>query len=40
LQTGTACSVLFYSQITDPAALLLGGFVMAAFGSVMLGGRN
>ena len=37
-QTGAACSVLAYSQITDPAALLLGGFVMGAFANGMLGG--
>jgi MFS family permease len=37
-QTGAACSVLVYSQLNDPAVLLLGGFVMGAFANGMLGG--
>ncbi|MFP5021715.1 MFS transporter [Pseudonocardia phyllosphaerae] len=37
-QLGAAVSVLVYSRLTDPTALLLGGFVMGAFANGMLGG--
>ncbi|MHB1171208.1 MAG: MFS transporter [Lacisediminihabitans sp.] len=37
-QLGAAASVLIYSQLTDPTALLIGGFVMGAFANGMLGG--
>jgi benzoate transport len=37
-QIGAAISVLVYSQLTDPIALLIGGFVMGAFANGMLGG--
>lgn len=37
-QIGAALSVLAYSQITDPALLLAGGFIMGAFANGMLGG--
>jgi benzoate transport len=37
-QIGAAASVLAYSQITDPAILLAGGFIMGAFANGMLGG--
>ena len=37
-QAGAAVSVLVYSQLTGPTALLIGGFVMGAFANGMLGG--
>jgi MFS family permease len=37
-QVGAAASVLVYSQLTDPTALLVGGFVMGMFANGMLGG--
>jgi MFS family permease len=37
-QVGAALSVLAYSQLTAPAALLVGGFVMGIFANGMLGG--
>ncbi|OFI38496.1 MFS transporter [Arthrobacter sp. SW1] len=37
-QIGAAVSVLAYSQISDPAILLFGGFVMGAFANGTLGG--
>lgn len=37
-QIGAALSVLAYSQLTDPTALLVGGFIMGAFANGMLGG--
>lgn len=37
-QIGAAASVLLYSQLTNPVALLIGGFVMGAFANGMLGG--
>jgi benzoate transport len=37
-QVGAALSVLVYSQLTDPTALLIGGFIMGAFADGMLGG--
>ena len=36
-QIGAAASVLIYSQLSDPTALLLGGFVMGSFANGMLG---
>jgi benzoate transport len=37
-QVGAALSVLVYSQLAAPAALLVGGFVMGIFANGMLGG--
>ena len=37
-QLGAAAAVLVYSRLTDPTALLVGGFVMGAFANGMLGG--
>jgi benzoate transport len=37
-QVGAAASVLVYSQLAAPAALLVGGFVMGIFANGMLGG--
>jgi benzoate transport len=37
-QIGAAGSVLIYSQLTTPASLLIGGFVMGMFANGMLGG--
>ena len=37
-QAGAAASVLVYSQLTNPTALLIGGFVMGIFANGMLGG--
>lgn len=37
-QLGAALSVLAYSQMTGPTALLVGGFVMGVFANGMLGG--
>jgi benzoate transport len=37
-QVGAAASVLVYSQLVDPTALLVGGFVMGLFANGMLGG--
>ena len=37
-QVGAASSVLLYSQLTTPTALLIGGFVMGMFANGMLGG--
>jgi benzoate transport len=37
-QVGAALSVLVYSQLTTPTALLVGGFVMGIFANGMLGG--
>jgi len=37
-QVGAALSVLAYSQLATPAALLVGGFVMGIFANGMLGG--
>lgn len=37
-QVGAALSVLAYSQLTAPIALLVGGFVMGIFANGMLGG--
>jgi benzoate transport len=37
-QAGAAASVLVYSQLVDPTALLIGGFVMGLFANGMLGG--
>jgi benzoate transport len=37
-QIGAALSVLAYSQLTAPTALLVGGFVMGIFANGMLGG--
>jgi MFS family permease len=37
-QLGAFVSVLVYSQLTSPAALLVGGAVMGAFANGMLGG--
>jgi benzoate transport len=37
-QAGAAVSVLAYSQLTTPMALLIGGAVMGAFANGMLGG--
>ncbi|WP_449870736.1 MFS transporter [Mycobacterium simulans] len=37
-QAGAAGSVLVYSQLTEPTALLAGGFVVGAFANGMVGG--
>jgi benzoate transport len=37
-QAGAAASVLVYSQLTAPIALLVGGFIMGIFANGMLGG--
>ena len=37
-QLGAAASVLVYSRLTDPTALLVGGFVLGIFANGMLGG--
>ncbi|HEY9290624.1 MAG TPA: MFS transporter [Microlunatus sp.] len=37
-QIGAAASVLVYSQLHDPTAILIGGFVMGLFANGMLGG--
>ncbi|SDT33168.1 MFS transporter [Microlunatus soli] len=37
-QLGAAASVLIYSQLHDPTAILIGGFVMGLFANGMLGG--
>ena len=37
-QIGAAASVLIYSQLHDPTAILIGGFVMGLFANGMLGG--
>lgn len=37
-QAGAAASILIYSQLTASTALLIGGFVVGAFGNGMLGG--
>lgn len=37
-QAGAVVSVLVYSQLTQPAALLAGGFVVGAFANGMVGG--
>jgi len=37
-QAGAAISVLVYSQLANPTALLIGGFVMGIFANGMLGG--
>jgi MFS family permease len=37
-QGGTALSVVVYSQLTDPTALLIGGAIMGLFVNSMLGG--
>ncbi|QAY58566.1 MFS transporter [Microbacterium protaetiae] len=39
-QVGAIVSILVYSQLADPTALLLGGFVMGAFANGMLGGHG
>jgi MFS family permease len=37
-QAGAALSVVAYSQLTDPTALLIGGAIMGLFVNGMLGG--
>ncbi|WP_231446580.1 MFS transporter [Brevibacterium zhoupengii] len=39
-QAGAIVSILVYSQMTDPTALLIGGFFMGAFANGMLGGHG
>lgn len=39
-QAGAIVSILVYSQMTDPTALLVGGFFMGAFANGMLGGHG
>jgi benzoate transport len=39
-QAGAIVSILVYSQMTDPSALLLGGLFMGAFANGMLGGHG
>ncbi|WP_193095417.1 MFS transporter [Brevibacterium sp. FME17] len=39
-QAGAIISILVYSQMTDPSALLVGGFFMGAFANGMLGGHG
>ena len=39
-QAGAIISILAYSQLTDPTALLAGGFFMGAFANGMLGGHG
>ncbi|MGO1450356.1 MAG: MFS transporter [Brevibacterium aurantiacum] len=39
-QAGAIVSILVYSQMTDPSALLIGGFFMGAFANGMLGGHG
>ncbi|GAA1940973.1 MFS transporter [Brevibacterium antiquum] len=39
-QAGAIVSILIYSQMTDPTALLIGGFFMGAFANGMLGGHG
>ncbi|MBM6590231.1 MFS transporter [Brevibacterium sp. RIT 803] len=39
-QAGAIISILVYSQMTDPTALLIGGFFMGAFANGMLGGHG
>jgi benzoate transport len=39
-QAGAIISILIYSQLTDPTALLAGGFFMGAFANGMLGGHG
>ncbi len=39
-QAGAIISILVYSQMTDPTALLVGGFFMGAFANGMLGGHG
>ena len=39
-QAGAIVSILVYSQLIDPTALLVGGFFMGAFANGMLGGHG
>ena len=39
-QAGAIVSILVYSQLTGPTALLVGGFFMGAFANGMLGGHG
>lgn len=39
-QAGAIVSILVYSQMTDPTALLVGGLFMGAFANGMLGGHG
>src|SRR5699024_9781358 len=39
-QAGAIVSILVYSQMTDPTALLIGGLFMGAFANGMLGGHG
>lgn len=39
-QAGAIVSILVYSQMSDPSALLIGGFFMGAFANGMLGGHG
>ncbi|WP_209325483.1 MFS transporter [Brevibacterium renqingii] len=39
-RAGAIISILVYSQMTDPTALLAGGFLMGAFANDMLGGHG
>ena len=37
-QVGAAAMIIIYSQLTDPTALLIGGFFMGMFANGMIGG--
>src|SRR5699024_10979423 len=39
-QAGAIISILVYSQMSDPTALLAGGFFMGAFANGMIGGHG
>ncbi len=39
-QVGAIVSILVYSQLSDPSALLAGGFFMGAFANGMIGGHG
>jgi benzoate transport len=39
-QLGAIVSILIYSQLSDPSALLAGGFFMGAFANGMIGGHG